>query len=162
MSYNFKNLADVDLLESVPEGATVFAEVGGTVKRVPGEGLGGSGSGKNLIIVGSSFEEYVSSIGSAARAAAMAADAPAVTYSANMSFEDALAAVRACELTGAYLYAVLDFPGCFSCITVEATSDFSVDCLAFMAYVGPSPSIMLFWTADGISTTEPSTGEQES
>ena len=34
MSYNFKNLADVELLVEVPENASAFIEVDGTIKRV--------------------------------------------------------------------------------------------------------------------------------
>lgn len=39
--YEFKKLSDVTLLDSVPEGATVLAEVDGVINRVPGGGLGG-------------------------------------------------------------------------------------------------------------------------
>lgn len=39
----FKRLADVELLEKAPEGATTFAEVNGEVKRVAGGIGGGSG-----------------------------------------------------------------------------------------------------------------------
>ena len=48
MAYEFKKLSEVELLESVPDGATVLAEVDGVIRRVPGSGLagsGGSGSG---------------------------------------------------------------------------------------------------------------------
>lgn len=38
---NFVKLADAELLDSVPENANAFVEVEGTVKRVPGSGLGG-------------------------------------------------------------------------------------------------------------------------
>lgn len=43
MMYDFQKLADVELLEEVPEGASAFVEVDGAVKRVPGSGLGGGG-----------------------------------------------------------------------------------------------------------------------
>lgn len=43
MAYEFKKLSDVTLLDSVPEGATVLAEVDGAIRRVPGDGLGGGG-----------------------------------------------------------------------------------------------------------------------
>lgn len=35
MSYNFKNLADVELLSSMPEDASIVVEVNGTTKRAP-------------------------------------------------------------------------------------------------------------------------------
>lgn len=43
MAYDFQKLADVELLEEVPDGASAFVAVDGTVKRVPGSGLGGGG-----------------------------------------------------------------------------------------------------------------------
>ena len=43
MAYDFQKLADVELLEEVPDGASAFVAVDGVVKRVPGSGLGGGG-----------------------------------------------------------------------------------------------------------------------
>lgn len=43
MAYDFQKLADVELLEEVPDGASAFVAVNGNVKRVPGSGLGGGG-----------------------------------------------------------------------------------------------------------------------
>ena len=43
MAYDFQKLADVELLEEVPDGASVFVAVNGDVKRAPGSGLGGGG-----------------------------------------------------------------------------------------------------------------------
>ena len=43
MAYDFQKLADVELLEEVPDGASAFVAVDGTVERVPGSGLGGGG-----------------------------------------------------------------------------------------------------------------------
>lgn len=69
MAYDFKKLADVEALTEVPEGATVLAEVGGQVKRIPGEGLGGGGftvvftitededSGERTVTCDKTFEE---------------------------------------------------------------------------------------------------------
>lgn len=45
---DFKKLADVELLEEAPEGATAFAEVNGEVKRVAG-GIGGGG-GRGYVV----------------------------------------------------------------------------------------------------------------
>lgn len=42
MAYEFKKLSEMELLDSVPTGATVLAEVGGVIRRVPSTGLGGS------------------------------------------------------------------------------------------------------------------------
>ena len=35
MAYDFQKLADVELLEEVPDGASAFVAVDGVVKRVP-------------------------------------------------------------------------------------------------------------------------------
>ena len=43
MAYDFQKLANVELLEEVPDGASAFVAVDGVVKRVPGSGLGGGG-----------------------------------------------------------------------------------------------------------------------
>jgi hypothetical protein len=41
MAYNFKNLADVELLDTMPESANLLVEVDGTTKRAPKEdGIG--------------------------------------------------------------------------------------------------------------------------
>lgn len=41
MAYNFKNLADVELLDAIPEEANVLVEVNGTTKRAPQAASGG-------------------------------------------------------------------------------------------------------------------------
>lgn len=48
----FKNLADVTLLEEIPEGASVLASVDGDVVRVPGTGLGGGGNAGPTFLYG--------------------------------------------------------------------------------------------------------------
>lgn len=47
---DFKKLADVELLEKAPEGATAFAEVNGEVKRVAGGIGGGGGGGRGYVL----------------------------------------------------------------------------------------------------------------
>lgn len=94
MSYEFKKLSEVEALTEVPEGATVLAEVGGAIKRIPGEGLGG---GKVLKIICSNFGEYLSEVST------MSAG-PSYTFETNMAFVEAQAAFRACELDGCVFY----------------------------------------------------------
>lgn len=53
----FKNLADVTLLEEIPEGASVLASVDGDIVRVPGEGLGGGNAGGGIFTVTFSTED---------------------------------------------------------------------------------------------------------
>lgn len=47
---NFTKLADAPMLETVPDGATAYAEVDGKVYRVPGDSLGGGGGIKTAIV----------------------------------------------------------------------------------------------------------------
>ena len=44
MSYNFKNLADIELLTEVPETANKIIEVDGSIKRVPNKEVSGGNS----------------------------------------------------------------------------------------------------------------------
>ena len=181
MAYNFKNLADVELLSSmpetanvlvevggatkrapqvdeiaqivgsetlaeVPEGATVLAEVNGEIKRVPSNGLGGGG--KALVIKSSDFDNAMAGV-----AAATGDPTPAVTYTANMTFNEAVAAFTNCEMSGAYLFASskgmpMTMP--MFMIGLDSTT-FVVPCLVLM-----NENVHLYWTADGgISTTQP-------
>lgn len=128
MAYNFKNLADVELLNTmpenakvivevdgatkrapkedgigklvsvealaeVPENATVLAEVNGEIKRVPGSGLGG---GKTLIIKQDGYDNIVAGI--------MPADLPVITFTANMTYAEALEALVKCEFVNTIIY----------------------------------------------------------
>lgn len=160
MAYEFMSLAEVEALPEVPENATVLAEVDGSIKRIPGEGLGGSGN--NLIIVESSFTDFY------ANTPSPKASGPSYTYTANMEFADALAAFRACELTNAVLYAFDKGPMFLKCIVVDFGAAMSVspsvdtstpqtiDCLLIL----PEKELELYWTADGISTEMPRGGPQ--
>lgn len=58
--YNFKPITEAEYLEEVPEGATVLVESGGEIKRVPGDGLGGSGGVKTAIIKMAMYDNALS------------------------------------------------------------------------------------------------------
>ena len=185
MAYNFKNLADVELLSTmpetanvlvevdgatkrapqaqpideiaqivgsetlaeVPEGATVLAEVNGEIKRVPSDGLGG---GKVLVIKSSDFDNAMAGV-----TTTTSDTTPAVTYTANMTYDEAVAAFANCELTDARLFFVENIPTT-SLITLTSydISTYTVPCLGMMVPM-MSGTLRLFWTTDGISTTAP-------
>ena len=44
MAYEFKKLSEVESLSEAPEGASLIAEIGGEIKRIPSNGLGSGGS----------------------------------------------------------------------------------------------------------------------
>lgn len=184
MAYNFKNLADVELLSSmpetanvlveingttkrapqvqpvdeiaqivgsetlaeVPEGATVLAEVNGEIKRVPSDGLGG---GKALIIKSSDFDNAMAGV------TTFKGSNP-ITYSANMTFNEAVSALANCELADARLFFVENNPTtALIALTSYDISTYIVPCLRMMVST-MSGALVLYWTADGgISTTAP-------
>lgn len=194
MAYNFKNLADVELLntmpeeanivvevdgktkrapqvqipepvdeialivnsetlEEVPEGATVLAEVNGEIKRVPSDGLGG---GKTLIIKSSAFDKAITGGGATTYTGVIP-----ITYTANMTFDEAKSAFMAGELIGGFIYDTGEVLGGQtvperSIIEVMSydTSRYTVPCIGLVGRVSTDP-IELFWTSDGLSTRAP-------
>lgn len=131
MAYEFMSLVEVEALPEVPENATVLAEVDGSIKRIPGNGLGSN----NLVIVESSFTD---------------------TYTANMEFADALAAFRACELTNTVMYASDGNEAlCLNCCVIDTEG-----CLVIHAFMGSNEYTTVYWNADGISTENPNYPEE--
>ena len=152
MSYVFKKLSEVEALTEVPEGAKVLAEVGGVIRRVPGSGLGGSGGIKTAIIKSSNYDQLIQY---------MKGELPSppsgdVTYSCiNMAFKEAYDAMANGETMGAHLMANVDGPTNLSCLVIfEGTELNNVPCIGI---IEPNTQLNLFWTPDGISTTEPGT-----
>lgn len=149
MAYSFKNLADVELLEEVPEGCTAFAEVDGVVKRVPSKGLGGEGGIKTAIIKDSEYDNALAGLQTA-----LAEEEPTLTYECtNMTFEEAyqamangepLACIGMLGGEGAMnMYGNAYFAG---------SAVFNVPCIVLKFVFA---NLTLFWTADGLSTEEP-------
>lgn len=147
MAYEFTSLAEVEALPEVPENATVLAEVGGSIKRVPGNGLGG---GKSLIITRNVVE----------------VDPNAVSegyidnnISANMTFEEAFAAFNAHELTSACLYLCdnnSNPPVMFINLYIADISNTANEaCLSFVDGSGMN----LFWVSAGFTLIGPGNEE---
>lgn len=146
MAYEFKRLSDVEALTEVPENATVLAEVEGSIKRVPSNGLGGSGGIKTAIIKDSEYNNALAGV--------MSAASVATTYECiNMTFEEAYETMASGEPLVVYLMLAGDY-----IINIQASvyfvgiAAFGVPCIV----VGTTDIITLFWTADGISIEEPS------
>ena len=164
MSYEFKRLADVEALSEVPENATVIAEVNGSIKRVPGNGLGGSGNGIVLVMDAPDTPEASPNM-------LVSADPALYTFTANMDFADAMEAFRAYEITSAVVYGLGSVMGLTAlesaavedsyvmdvAIVADGTANFGIDCLVFMTMMS---QMTIFWTAYGIST-EPLFGSDE-
>jgi hypothetical protein len=151
MAYNFKNLADVELLAEVPEGCTAFAEVDGVVKRVPSKGLGGEGGIKTAIIKDSEYDNALAGLST------MSAAGPVLTYECiNMTFEEAYQTMA----SGEPLACVGMFSGEGAAntygITLFVGTAIGVPCIMLIFSSGSSIVAQLYWTEEGLSTEAPS------
>lgn len=104
---NFTKLADAPILEEVPDGAKVYAEVDGKVYRVAGDNLGGGGGSEPVVIhLDASSITSVQSLLSGA--ATVDSDSSTQTFpvTCDMAYNEALAAARSGKLD-----TVLDLAG---------------------------------------------------
>ena len=146
MSYEFKKLSEVQALTEVPEGANVLAEANGKIVRVPGSGLGGSGGGiKTGIIKSSDYDQSLQGV--------QGLDAE-VTYSCiNMTFEEAYDALANGEpMTAHFMLGGAGTVNTTGIVAFLGTTINNVPCIMIREELS---SLMLYWTADGISTTQP-------
>lgn len=152
MAYEFQKLSEVEALAEVPEGANALIEVNGDIKRVPGSGLGGAAGIKTVIIKDSEYDNMVA--GMLNPSVPVAAVASSITYEClNMTFEEAYEIMS----NGEPLQAVLMLAG-----------EGAMNIYAIVAFLGvamgtpcivivqEASNVALFWTADGISTEQPS------
>lgn len=137
MAYNFKNLADVELLSSMPETANVLVEVGGATKRAPqvqpvdeiaqivgSETLAEVPEGATVLAEVNGEIKRVPSDGlgggktliikssdfdnAMAGVAAAAVAIPADTYTANMTFDEVMTAFASSELIGGFIFDAIE------------------------------------------------------
>lgn len=151
MNYEFKKLGEVEALSEVPENATVLAEVDGSIKRVPSNGLGG-GSGNTLVITSPDFVNAASGVST------FVAVEPTTTYTANMTFDEAFAAFYEGKIDNGIIYSISENgePGRLTIMAlIDASSQFGVSCLVIVSILGD-----LFWTEDGISIDPPLSNEK--
>lgn len=189
MAYNFKNLADVELLSAMPEEANVLIEVGGATKRAPNidveakivesETLEEVPEGATVLAEVNGEIKRVPSDGlgggkalivkssdfdnAMAGVAAAVAAAPADTYTANMTLDEVMEAFAACELIGGFAFdAIEGMPYRYPIISMAYdTSTYVVPCLMIDAIeLFSQTRTQLYWTADGISTTAPESASQ--
>lgn len=152
MEYTYKKLADVEALTEVPEEATVFAEVNGEVKRIPGKGLGGSEI-KTAIIKSSMYDTTLAAL---VNGGAMEAEADSITYSClNMTFEEAYQTMEAGEPMGAFgMFGGEGCVGVYGAAMFAGTAMTGAPLLGF-EFVIMGNTTMLYWTEDGLSTEMP-------
>ena len=144
MAYEFMSLAEVEALSEVPENATVLAEVGGSIKRIPGNGLGG---GKSLIITyNPPPAEPVDAI-----------DDKGIYFSANMTFEEAFELFNNHELAGACMYIEIGRVTLLNIYLLNISEEAGMSCLAITDSLNDSgdDSSTLFWLSSGFTSIYP-------
>ena len=155
MATEFKKLSEVTTLEEAAETAHVLIEENGEIYRVPKTAVGGAGGGiKTAIIRDSGYLNAIAGVST------MASAAPAVTCECiNMTFEEAyetMAKGEPLNVVGMLLDrgAPANLQGF---VMFDGTATFGVPCIVVLFKL-TSNAITLFWTADGLSTSEPSSG----
>lgn len=158
MAYEFTKLSEVELLESVPDNASAFVEVDGTVKRVPGSGLGGGGV-KTAIVKMPGYDSAVSDIQT--NATNIVVDEITAPTVVNMTFEEAYGIMA----SGEPLMSLIMFAGDPAPEIVCGNTFFAGDkafgepCIVFSFQMGKGGiNTMLFWTSSGLSSEAPSGG----
>ena len=146
MAYDFQKLADVELLEEVPDGASVFVAVNGDVKRAPGSGLGGGG-------VATAILRFSSESSASTKAVTMEAHMPVNKFPItcdNYTYEQARAVLVAGNpLTAMILISEDNMSKWISCSQIVFYDNYIV--MTFI--VGDRQD--LYWNADGFFDREP-------
>ena len=142
------NLRETELVETPAEGATLFClNPDGTVNRVSAANVGGSGGIKTAIIKDSGYDNAIAGVQSAQTAA------PEYTYSCtNMTFEEAYQLMASGEPLQALGMFTAEGGACLGALVVNITSVYETPCIVMKWMVN---SLTLYWTADGLSTTQP-------
>lgn len=157
MATEFKKLSEVTTLEEASETAHVLIEENGEIYRVPKTAVGGGNVGgiKTAIIRDSRYLNAIAGLST------MASAAPAVTYECiNMTFEEAYETMAKGEPLN--VVGMLSGKGVINVqgiVEFTGTAGFGVPCIVVVFRDGSRMNMVLFWTADGLSTSEPSSGK---
>ena len=140
MAYDFQKLADVELLEEVPDGASAFVAVDGVVKRVPGSGLGSGG-------VATAILRLTSENNASTKAVTMSASIPVnelpITCD-NYTYAQARAVLESGEPLSAMIFmSENNMSGWMSSSQVALSDNYIA--MTFTIDKG----LTLYWTADG-------------
>ena len=156
MATEFKKLSEVTALEEAAETAHVLIEENGEIYRVPKTAVGGGNVGgiKTAIIRDSRYLNAIAGVST------MTSAAPAVTYECiNMTFEEAyetMAKGEPLNVVGMLTNSDLLATNMQGSVSFAGTESFGVPCLGIMFF--ENKPITLYWTADGLSTSVPSSG----
>lgn len=147
MAYDFQKLADVELLEEVPDGASALVAVDGVVKRVPGSGLGGGGGVATAILRYSS--ENNASTKAVTRIAIQQPVKLPITCD-NYTYEQARAVLGAGNpLTAMIFVSANNTSGWNSCLQIALSDNY-----ISISFIGDGEQT-IYWNADGFFDIEP-------
>ena len=146
MEYDFQKLADVELLEEVPDGASAFVAVDGVVKRVPGSGLGGGG-------IATAILRFASESNASTNAVTMIATIPVnklpITCD-NYTYAQARAVLEAGNPLAAMIFmSENNMSGWISCSEIGFS-----DSYILMTFI-TGDGLTIYWNADGFFDREP-------
>lgn len=146
MAYDFQKLADVELLEEVPDGASAFVAVNGDVKRVPGSGLGGGGVATAILRMDS---ESNASTNAVTRTASIPVHELPITCD-NYTYEQARAVMAAGDPFAAMIFmSEGNLLGWRSCLGIALFDNY----ISMLFNIGKELSI--YWNADGFFNGDP-------
>lgn len=150
MAKDFVKLSEVTVLEEVSDTASVLVEQNGEIYRAPKTQVGGAGGIKTAIIRDSGYLNAIAGVST------MAGAAPAVTYEClNMTFEEAYQTMANGEPLQAVMMIADNGALCTPCaVAYFGDAKYGVPTLGMIV-----AESIFFWTADGISTTAPSSGK---
>lgn len=151
MATEFKKLSEVTTLEEAAETAHVLIEENGEIYRVPKTAVGGAGGVKTAIIRDSGYLNAIAGVST------MLAG-PEYTYECiNMTFEEAYETMANGEPL--MVVGMLTGEGCMNVqgVVLFLGTTLGTPCIVMLFEFG---SIALYWTADGLSTSEPSNPSQ--
>lgn len=147
MAYDFQKLADVELLEEVPDGASAFVAVDGVVKRVPGSGLGGGGGVSTAILRFGS--ESNSSTNAVTRVTISPVNKLPITCD-NYTYEQARAVLESGEPLSAMIFmSENNMSGWKNCSQVVLSDNYIV-----MVFINDKEQA-IYWNADGFFDRKP-------
>lgn len=148
MVYDFQKLADVELLEEVPDGASAFVAVNGDVKRVPGSGLGGGG-GVATAILRPSSESNASAKEVKGTAVQPTVKKLPITCD-NYTYAQARAMLEAGDpLTAMIFVSKNNMSGWMSCSPIAFSDNY-----IFMMFIDGT-GLTIYWNADGFFDGNP-------
>lgn len=161
MARDFVKLSEVTVLEEVSDTASVLVEQNGEIYRAPKTQVGGAGGIKTAIIRDSGYLNAITGVST------MREPTPKITYECvNMTFEEAYETMS----NGEPLMVVGMLTTAVGMLTTEGATNIQgvtaflgtmmrVPCIMLAFMIGSKTIATLFWTADGLSTSEPSGGE---